>query len=50
MPLGLMKFEGVTTPVLSLLLGSIGGSAGETSAVLITLCGLYLVLRNFLNW
>jgi electron transport complex protein RnfD len=49
-PLGLMKFEGVTTPVSNLLLGSIGGSAGETSAVLITLCGLYLALRNFLNW
>jgi electron transport complex protein RnfD len=49
-PLGLMKFEGVTTPFPDLFLGSIGGSAGETSALIITLCGLYLAFRNFLNW
>jgi electron transport complex protein RnfD len=49
-PLGLMKFESVTTGARDLLLGAVGGSAGETSALLITLCGLYLLLRNFLNW
>jgi electron transport complex protein RnfD len=49
-PLGLAKFEGVTTPLLDLVFGGIGGSAGETSGLLITLCGLYLALRNFLNW
>ncbi len=49
-PLGLMKFEGVSTGVRDLLLGTVGGSAGETSALLITLCGLYLAARNFLNW
>ncbi len=49
-PLGLLKFEGVTTPLPDLFLGGIGGSSGETSALLITLCGLYLALRNFLNW
>ena len=49
-PLGEMKFEGVGTDTLDLLLGSIGGSAGETSAVIITLCGVYLAARNFLNW
>jgi electron transport complex protein RnfD len=49
-PLGLMKFEAVGTSVQDLILGTIGGSAGETSALLITLCGGYLALRNFLNW
>jgi electron transport complex protein RnfD len=49
-PLGLMKFEGMTTPLRDLFLGTVGGSAGETSALIITLCGLYLALRNFLNW
>jgi electron transport complex protein RnfD len=49
-PLGLMKFEGVTTPLPNLLLGTVPGSAGETSALIIVVCGLYLALRNFLNW
>lgn len=49
-PLGLMKFEGLTTPLPDLLVGTIGGSVGETSAIVISLCGTYLALRNFLNW
>jgi electron transport complex protein RnfD len=49
-PLGLMKFEAVGTSVQDLVMGTIGGSAGETSALLIMLCGGYLALRNFLNW
>ncbi|HSG80838.1 MAG TPA: RnfABCDGE type electron transport complex subunit D [Gemmatimonadota bacterium] len=49
-PLGLMKFEGVSTSVQDLFLGTIYGSAGETSVLIITLGGLYLALRNFLNW
>jgi electron transport complex protein RnfD len=49
-PLGLWKFERVATDVVDLLTGAIGGSAGETSALVITVCGLYLAARNFLNW
>ena len=49
-PLGLLKFEGKTTPVLDLLLGSTGGSAGETAAVAILLGGAYLAWRGYLNW
>lgn len=49
-PLGLAKFEGVTTPVGDLFMGSIGGSAGETSALLILVGGLVLAARNYLNW
>ena len=49
-PLGLMKFEGVVTPVPELFLGSIPGSTGETSALLILLGGAYLAYKNYLNW
>jgi len=49
-PLGLMKFEGRGSPVFDLLLGHTGGSLGETSALLILLCGAYLAARQFLNW
>jgi Na+-translocating ferredoxin:NAD+ oxidoreductase subunit D len=49
-PLGRMKFEQVVTPVGDLFFGTTSGSLGETSALLILLCGGYLALRNFLNW
>jgi electron transport complex protein RnfD len=49
-PLGLMKFEHKGTPVLDLLLGTTGGSLGETCALVILVCGGYLALRNYLNW
>lgn len=49
-PLGLMKFEHKGTPLLDLLLGTTGGSLGETCAVAILVGGGYLALRNYLNW
>ncbi len=49
-PLGLMKFEGKGTALHALFFGTTGGSLGETSAVLILLCGAYLAMRGFLNW
>jgi electron transport complex protein RnfD len=49
-PLGLMKFEHTETATRSLLLGTTGGSLGETSAALILLCGGYLAWKHFLNW
>lgn len=49
-PLGLMKFEGLPTEVGSLMVGSTGGSVGETAGVVILLCGGYLAVRNYLNW
>ncbi len=49
-PLGLMKFEQVATDNVNLIMGSIGGSAGETSGLIILLCGVYLAFRNHLNW
>jgi len=49
-PLGLMKFEHAGTEWAPLLLGNTGGSLGETSALVILLCGAYLAARNYLNW
>jgi electron transport complex protein RnfD len=49
-PLALNKFEHVTTNSVDLLIGGTSGSLGETSALLILLCGLYLGVRGFLNW
>jgi electron transport complex protein RnfD len=49
-PLGLMKFERITTPVTDLFMGDVGGSLGETSALLILLGGAYLAWKNYLNW
>ncbi len=49
-PLGLMKFEHATTPVLDLFLGRTNGSIGEISALLILLGGLYLAWKGYLNW
>ncbi len=48
-PLALMKFDHIPTDALPMLLGTITGSAGETSALLILLCGLYLVLRKMMD-
>ncbi|MET0052331.1 MAG: RnfABCDGE type electron transport complex subunit D [Candidatus Thiodiazotropha sp.] len=49
-PLALQKFEGIQTDTLDLLLGLTAGSAGETSALLILICGLYLAFRRMLDW
>jgi electron transport complex protein RnfD len=49
-PLGLMKFEGEFSDTLPLIIGSTGGSLGETAGILILLCGGYLAWKNYLNW
>lgn len=49
-PLSAFKFDGVTTSTVELALGQISGSAGETSAAIIILGGLYLIARNMMNW
>jgi electron transport complex protein RnfD len=49
-PLMLQKFDRQSTEIIPLFLGSVPGSAGETSALLILLCGLYLALRKFMDW
>lgn len=49
-PLGLLKFEGRGTALLGLVTGNTGGSVGETAALVILAGGLYLALRQYLNW
>ena len=49
-PLGLMKFEGQSTELGRLLLGSTAGSLGETSAILILAGGAVLAAKRYLEW
>lgn len=49
-PLGLMKFDQIGTDVSALIMGSVGGSLGETSALVVLGCGVYLAVRKHLNW
>jgi len=49
-PLGLMKFQQEAAPLTDLALGSISGSLGETSGLLLLLGGVYLWIRRDLDW
>ncbi|VAW35794.1 Electron transport complex protein RnfD [hydrothermal vent metagenome] len=49
-PLALMKFEGGMTSHLSLFLGNVSGSLGESSAIAVLIGGLFLRLRGYVNW
>jgi electron transport complex protein RnfD len=49
-PLGLLKFEGKGTGLFDLIIGSTGGSLGETAAIVILAGGAYLAWRGYLNW
>jgi Na+-translocating ferredoxin:NAD+ oxidoreductase subunit D len=49
-PLARWKFDGFFTPVQDFLSGAVTASAGETTAILILLGGIYLAARKFLDW
>lgn len=49
-PLGLAKFEQEITGYGDLILGQTAGSLGETSAVVLLLCGLWLGVRRLFEW
>jgi electron transport complex protein RnfD len=49
-PLALHKFESTSTTLDTLVLGFSSGSLGETSALLILLCGSYLIIRGIMGW
>jgi electron transport complex protein RnfD len=49
-PLAVQKFQHLEAAPLDLFLGWVPGSAGETSAALILLCGLWLAWRGCLDW
>jgi electron transport complex protein RnfD len=49
-PLSQMKFDHLPTDSIDLLLGSTGGSLGETSAVILILAGAFLLFKKIINW
>jgi electron transport complex protein RnfD len=49
-PLARMKFEAQFAEVPDLLLGSTTGSIGETAALVILVCGVYMAAKRVLNW
>lgn len=49
-PMLLMKNQGVTTSPISLFLGTIAGSLGETSALLILAAAVYLIVTKTASW
>lgn len=49
-PLSQWKFDGVIVPTADLFTGMTAGSTGEASALLILLCGAYLVVRRMMDW
>lgn len=49
-PLGLLKFEGKGTPLADLVLGTTGGSVGETASLVILACGVFLLWKGYLNY
>ena len=49
-PLARWKFENQVVGAEDLLTGMATSSVGETSAILVLLCGLYLAVRRFLDW
>ena len=49
-PLGLWKFQGIVVSTTDLFTGMTAGSVGETSALLIVVCGAYLALRRMMDW
>lgn len=49
-PLARMKFEHLSTPIPDLMVGSISGSLGETSAALLLIVMGYLLFTKTINW
>ncbi len=50
-PLAIMKSGGTNLPALQrMFFGDIGGVIGETSAVLLLIGGIYLILRQVIDW
>lgn len=49
-PLGLAKFEHTAAPYMSLFLGNVGGSLGETSALALLAGGAYLLYCKIIDY
>lgn len=49
-PLGALKTGGELPSLMDMFLGNIGGSIGETSALALTIGGVYLLVRGVISW
>jgi electron transport complex protein RnfD len=49
-PLAMAKFEQEQAPLASMFLGDTSGSLGETSTVILIVCGLWMVYRKIFDW
>ncbi len=49
-PLQTLRETGTTTPILNLIIGNVGGSIGEVSALAILLGAGYLIYKKYANW
>lgn len=49
-PLAMQKFGHIEQPFEQVFTGMVAGSAGETSALLILVCGLWLAWRRCMDW
>jgi len=49
-PLAAMKFDGVMTPYSALFYGTISGSTGEVSALLLIIGAIYLIIKKYIKW
>lgn len=49
-PMLIFRESGAMVPIKDLLIGNVGGSLGETSAILIVLAGIYLVYKKVASW
>jgi len=49
-PLALQKFQHLEQPIGEVFSGMVAGSAGETSALLILVCGLWLAWKGCMDW
>ena len=49
-PLGLLKFQSQSTPLLPLFLGNVSGSLGETSSLALLIGAGYLMIKKYIDW
>lgn len=49
-PLVLQKIDHTGTDIARLLFGDVAGATGETCALLLLLCGAFLIARGVVNW
>jgi len=49
-PLGLLRFQSQSTPLMPLFLGNVSGSLGETSALALLIGGAFLLIKKHIDW